>query len=701
MGFQSLKLKSAYDTGVDGVNVVRDFYLPVLSEAVQYDRAAGYFSSTALALAARGITGLIRSGGKIRIVTSPDLTRVDLEVLQRVESDGSYLDLVENEFTRAIEDPSSLTSLFERKHLQALSWMLKSQRLEIRVVVPTNLTERGMFHLKVGVLHDAAGDIITFSGSNNESAGGWVRNIEEFKVFRSWLTGVQDFVQHDRDIFDRYWELGEGNGFVTIELPRAVREKLVSVAPDDIELLLDEIETFDISQVSTVMPLREYQKDAIEAWLNANCHGVLEMATGTGKTRTARECILKTVHRETSSTTLIVVPQVHLATQWAEVLDDLNPTLAFGGEDWKAELSMLQAQVRLNLVNHVVVIAVQNTASSQAFRAEMEVLIRRTKDSLIVVDEAHGTGSQIFRSALDESYSKRLGLSATPRRWFDDEGTEAIMNFFGGVVYTFGIHEALNWIDPLTGETPLCPYNYYPEFASLDDLEMEQYAKLSRQITQASRFQETREDGENIELLRIRRSRIIKKARSKIDETERILSQLVDRSGTLIYCADTEQLELVAERLNKNGILYRRFTGEEGSHPSPEFGGLSERSWILNDFVAGRVEVLLAVKCLDEGIDIPSTKRGIILASSTNPKEFIQRRGRLLRRSPGKSHADVYDLMVVPRAGAIEDQISRTDEVKILRRELARVEEFALDAMNFGEISAAILEKTTEVLGER
>ena len=700
MSFRDLSIEDAYDTGSTVSGPVKDFYVPVLVESISYDRGTGYFSSTVLALAARGIAGLIHNGGKMRILTSPDLTKIDLEVLKE-SSMSQFNDAIAKQFEESLGDIDRLTDLFEKNHLRALSWLLKEERLEIKVVIPRELTnQEGIFHLKVGILTDQFGDVISFSGSNNESAGGWRHNVEEFKVFKSWVPGLQGFVNHDRALFDKYWNATDGSDFLSIALPEAVRHKLLSIAPDDIaDLDLDEHSIEYESDKKNVPQLRKYQEDAITAWVGAGFKGILEMATGTGKTRTARECITTITQNSVSSITLIVAPQVHLAVQWAEVLSDLDPLLAYGGADWRIQLQEAQANVRLGLVKHCVVIAVQNTAATQEFRTEMKVLIDRCTKSMIVVDEAHGSGSEFFSQLLDSDYEMRLGLSATPYRWFDDDGTQKLLEYFGGVVFVFGIHEALTWVDSITGETPLCPYNYYPLFVNLEDEEMLQYAKLSRQITLASLMQNTKEDEDNLNILLIRRARIVKRAAQKIDQVEILVSKLGDLRGTLIYCSDIEQLELVAERLNNLGIIYRRFTGQEGTVAKTEYNGLSERGWILDDFTTGRVHVLLAVKCLDEGVDIPATRRGIILASSTNPREFIQRRGRLLRRSKGKVFADVYDLMVIPRASAIEDKAARSDETKLLRRELVRVDEFARDANNSGQIHATILEKMTEVLG--
>ena len=398
--------------------------------------------------------------------------------------------------------------------------------------------------------------------------------------------------------------------------------------------------------------------------------------------------------RNGTSVVLVVVPLIFLASQWAKELQRLNPMMVNGGTDWRSELRSARSDLRLGLRDRVVLIAVQNTASSNEFVELCEKLLATVDNRLIVVDEVHGVGAEQFSNLMVESYECRLGLSATPNRWFDDDGTVRIMDYFGGVIYTFGIHEALNWIDPLTGLTPLCPYNYYPSFVELTDEESEKYSELSDQIKAAAGSGESVKENRYLKNLLMRRALITKKAKNKIEELRRILEGPQDNSGTLVYCSDGEQLELAAEVLNDFGITYRRFSGEEGAYPRKEYGNRSERDLIMADFESGAVDVLLAMKCLDEGVDIPSAKRGVILASSTNPREFIQRRGRLLRRAPGKVRSDIFDVLILPMNSARGDSA----EMNMMVKELRRVEEFAQDALNEIEIRKTIMEKSWTIL---
>jgi superfamily II DNA or RNA helicase len=697
VGFKDIELKKVYDTRNNNDDPVTNFYVPALCETVVYDRGTGYFSSTVLSLAARGIAGLIRNGGRMRILTSPELTAEDSNKLKDFYSEEDAASFVENKLSVAMHDFDQVTNLLVRDHLGALAWMLSEGMLEIRITIPRDPESiGGMLHFKLGVMTDKNGDRISFSGSNNESVGGWVRNIEQIKVFKSWEIGQDDYLRQDQMLFDRYWNSSETLDTLTISLPEAIKAKLIRFAPSDVNELNEILKRIDWPTDLDLSRrrLREYQENALDAWRAKNFRGVLEMATGTGKTLTASKCIDEILGRNGTSMVLVVVPLIFLASQWAKELQHLNPMMVNGGTDWRSNLRSARSDLRLGLRDHVVMIAVQNTASTNEFVELSEKLLATVDNTLIVVDEVHGVGAEQFSNLMVESYKCRLGLSATPNRWFDDDGTERIMDYFGGVIYTFGIHEALNWIDPLTGLTPLCPYNYYPSFVELTDEESEKYSELSDQIKKAAGSGESVRDNRYLKNLVMRRALITKKAKNKIEELRRILDVPEDNSGTLVYCSDGEQLEEAAEVLNDFGITYRRFSGEEGAYPRKEYGNRSERDLIMQDFESGAVDVLLAMKCLDEGVDIPSAKRGVILASSTNPREFIQRRGRLLRRAPGKVRSDIFDVLVLPMNSARGDSA----EMNMLTRELKRVEEFAQDALNEIEIRKTIMEKSWTIL---
>lgn len=693
MSLPDLQLQDAYDTGDRTEKVIQEFYVPVLQEAILYKRLTGYFSSQVLALAARGVAGLIKNGGKMQLIASPVVSEKDFEVLSNYRAEDLE-EFVERQFELAMADVNDLASTIAFDHLRALGWMLREEILEIRILVPKDIhSGSGIFHSKVGIIEDSLGNMVSFSGSVNETAMGWSQNIEEFKVFKSWEPGSENWVKHDLALFNKYWNLSSDSGFEAVPLPKKSVEKLLAIAPEEIEEL-----NLATPAVSTRKP-RKYQLDAIEAWRNSGYKGILEMATGTGKTFTARQCVDLWKDGKENSLILITAPTQTIGSQWQEVMSDLNPITTFSSKSWRELLRDAISNYSLGISKHIVFVSVQNTASTDEFIAEFQKLISITSNHLFIADEMHGLGAPVFRKALNERFEARLGLTATPNRWFDEDGTELLTDYFGGVIFTFGLHQALTWEDPISRQTPLCPYNYHPEFVDLDELEMESYLELTKKIIiQSSRSSEG--DGDEwLQRLQEERASVLKKAHDKFTALERVLDSISDFSGCLIYCSDREQIDDVIEIVSKRGITYRTFTGKEGTSPRSEFGGVSERDWILQSFEEGDVQALIAMKCLDEGVDIPSARIGIILASTTNPREFIQRRGRLLRRAKGKEVAEIYDMIVAPIFNE-EDQSEVLNYArKIMEKELRRADEFAKDAINAASISGKVLSRMLAIGG--
>lgn len=698
MSLADLEIDDAYDTGARGDRVVNEFYVPVLQQALMYQRLTGYFSSQVLALAARGVAGLIKNGGKMQLITSPVVSEKDYEALTNSDPDD-VRDFVDKQFSIAMSDMNDLASTIAVDHVRALGWMLREGILEIKVLIPRDINAgAGIFHSKVGIVADESGNKVSFSGSVNETAMGWSQNIEEFKVFKSWDAGSEKWIEHDSNLFKKYWECAADVGFEAIPLPEKSKDKLISAAPETIDEL--DLAIFP-TKTKNAPKLRDYQIQAIDAWVNAGFRGILEMATGTGKTFTARSCVLSWKRGKERSFILVTAPTQTVGAQWAEVLSEFNPITTFGNDHWRKTLRNASSQAALGILDHLVVIAIQNTAAMDEFVIESNKLVSQLGNSLLISDEMHGLGAPIFRKALNSEFSARLGLSATPNRWFDDPGTALLTDYFGGVIFSFGLHEALTWIDPDTGLTPLCPYNYHPEFIDLDTLELDEYIDLTKQIIMQSNRATDQIGQDRLARLQEKRAAVLKKAQGKIPALTRVFSDLDDKSGCLIYCSDREQMNMAIEVISATGVMYRTFTGEEGTAPKSEFGGMSERDWILKSFEKNEIQVLIAMKCLDEGVDIPSAKIGLILASTTNPREFIQRRGRLLRRAPGKEVATIFDMIVSPIISPDESSDAIKSARNIMQKELSRASEFAADALNSLEVSSKILTRMLEMEGSK
>lgn len=705
MALRDLQLRRSYDTGETGTDVLRDFYVPALGVASSYDRLAGFFSSRALAVAAEGIAGLIRNGGKMRLVVSPRLQPEDVAALtqgaQAQESEALVVTRMRSDF--CLDD---LEGEIARNHVRALCWMLSEGMLEIRLVLPggSEGSEAGLYHQKVGILADSTGDTITFSGSINETAKGWLGNIEQFKVFRSWVEVESDYVADDRGTFLRYWE-GTSHAARTITLPFAIEEDLLRLAPDDIEsldlVLAREEGTPWTSTAKPGFALRAYQQEAVDAWFDAGGTGVFEMATGTGKTKTALSAAQRLARQQESLFVVVSVPYQHLATQWGEDIAQMFPqadVVMAGGANssWRKDTLDLTARLAMGVTQVAVVVAVHNTAASESFLAEVARARSVCADTVLIADEMHALGASKFRAALAPDYRWRLGLSATPQRWFDDAGTSALEVFFGDVVYKFGIEEALQSIDSATGKSVLTPYTYHPHFISLTDAEVEEYQRLTQRAIRA-KGQDPDPSGQTLEeLLIFMRARVAKRAEQKLAVTDAFLDQYGSEiCHCIIYCMDGEQMETVSEKLSSRGVVFRYFTGEEGTRAGSD--GLSERQRILRSFESGDTQVLVAMKCLDEGVDVKRAQLGLILASSTNPREFIQRRGRLLRRASGKERATIHDVILRPDIARMSNPETRDMEMRILKKELERLGEFAACADNSAECYAKVLEELSRL----
>jgi DNA phosphorothioation system restriction enzyme len=680
-----LDLKVRYRSSED--DLLADFFLPCLRESVSYDRAVGYFSSHALADAADGLPAFIANDGRMRLVASPDLSEEDVEAIERGYK--AKEEVVEDALIRVLtlEYPDPV-----RERLGFLAWLVEHGRLEIQIAV-VDPPARGIYHEKIGVFTDSAGNSVAFQGSSNESHGGLVANFESLLVFRSNVRGQTEIARGIQGDFQSLW-VNRTARLSVMPFPKAAeRELLTRYTPT--RLPIADIDAPRDSVVERVMrpegepripndkPLREYQRQAIAAWFRNDGRGLLQMATGTGKTVTALSLVTKLYEaaRKTDRTLTIVVlcPYQHLVSQWGEEARrfGLEPVLCYRSrETWFRELSTKLDQCRHGARNVVMAIATNatfQTASFQQLAAELP------EDALLIADEVHNIGAPRLRELLPQQVRYRLGLSATPERWYDDEGTDALKEYFGTVVYELGLGRAIE-LGALTR------YDYFPITVELGGEELEQYLDLSTKITMRLSRGDDPERGEDpiLESLLIRRARLLSVAEGKLGRLREAVEPLVGTRHNLFYCGDGQveyepagstvrQLDAVVHLLGRDlGMSVNSYTAETY---------LDERDDLRRRFASGELQGLVAIRCLDEGVDIPETERAFILASSTNPKQFIQRRGRVLRLHPGKEKAAIYDVLVVPPSRAIESENFRAER-NLVRRELERVALFARLALN-------------------
>lgn len=648
---------------------------------------AGFFSSTTLAVNAKGIAKFIENGGNIKLVCSPRFTKEDVETIK--QSTASFETVLEKRLSSEITD---LEDACINDHIKVLAWLLANKRLEIKIAVVLDednipltgneIHRNGIFHQKVGILEDIEGNKISFSGSDNESAFGWINNIEEFKVFREWVSEEIEYLISDVTKFNKFWNHNAKRTKV-VTLPEAVERKIIKIAPNNIEEINLE-KWYGNFRKKKKIELFNHQKKAVNNWLENGMKGLFEMATGTGKTFTALGCLEKVLEKEEKLITVIACPYGHLIKQWNDnidtfgimsdiiIADSTNPK-------WKIQLPDYLLDIKNGISSRLIILTTHDSFSSNDFIKR----IRKASTKLfLVVDEVHGIGAPIRKNGLISEYQMRLGLSATPKRWLDPEGTEYIFDYFGNVVEEFSLKKAINSINPSTGETYLTPYEYKPYFVELTEDELIEYEEQSAKIARAYyKAKSKQEKDEYFSILCIQRQDIIKNAANKLIAFKNILDEISEINLCLVYCSPN-QIGNVQDILNRKGIVQHKFTMKENTKPEDKYGGISERDFLLKKFAEGKYQALVAIKCLDEGVDVPPAKIAIILASSGNPRQYIQRRGRILRNYPGKEKAIIYDIIVTPSDLSTMDKYLLEFERRILEKELKRYKEFTYLAFN-------------------
>jgi superfamily II DNA or RNA helicase len=677
MGLKELDIKPVYYS--DEVTLLTEFYIPILSKSVKYDRVAGYFCSNALAIAAKGITELIRNHGKVRLIANVVISKEDQESIKQAIKDKEQEILI---------DIDSIEDELQKDHIKMLGWMIREGLLEIKIAV----VNKGIEHQKIGILYDNEGNIVSFSGSENETVGGWLNNDEQFHVFCSWKEGDLAHLNPDIERFDILWN-DKGKRVRVYEVSEAFSRGLIQKAPKDNEEFIritkeiadeiirrKEIETLVIKKQIKRIELRDYQKEAISKWINNDSYGIFEMATGTGKTFTALGCI-KEINKEIEELVVVIsCPYTHLVRQWLENIKDFNmdfDTLIADSSNagWKSELMDKIYDIKNKVLNKLIILTTHTTFGLPDF---IERIKKIQHPILLICDEVHGIGSIERRKGLiEELYRYRLGLSATPSRWFDDEGTTIIMNFFKGTVYEFSLKRAINTINPATGKTFLVKYDYMPLFVKLTESELQEYEDQTKKIARSFFItKDKKEKDELFNLLCIKRQKIITNSREKYTIFRGLLKQITPIKDCLVYVSP-EQMDRVQSIIAEFDIKQHKFTSEEGIKPEEQYGGLSERDFLLREFEKRNYDILVAMKCLDEGVDVKSARTAIILASTGNPKEYIQRRGRILRPYPNKDKAVIYDFIVIPPVKNINMKELQDIEIKIFEKEMKRYKEFA------------------------
>lgn len=676
--------------------IVVDFYIPCLEQAVVYKRAVGFFSSNILLQISKGLGAFADHGGKMKLLVSPKLEPEDYEAIKKGYDVRHYVT------EKMIKDFDFNIEFNQRdSRFEMLAHMIASGMLEIKVVVLEENNDIAMFHRKVGIMEDASGNQIVFSGSGNETYNGYNLNDEDFEVFCSWKSDESEQRCSIKDLrFEIVWN-GVQKGLITIPFPEVIKNKLLTYKKE-ISSSFTEIDTKfkeyllakknkpKTPEIAEGISLHDYQKEAIEKWVELNYRGIFDMATGTGKTFTGAGAICRLFKDKKRLVVFVCCPFTHLVDQWCEELANFNiePIKCYGSVDYETKLN--RAITKFKQKRSDFVCAVITNASFQ--KESIQNLIQANLSStLLIVDEAHNFGADGVSKTLKVDYPYRLALSATLDRYGDEEGTAKLYEFFGKKCIEYGLERAIK-------EGKLTPYKYYPVLVSLNDDEYDEYIKLSKQI---AKFHSP--DGslsESAKRLLIKRARLVAGAANKLICLREKITPYKSDHNMLVYCGaikygqvgyssnedEERQIEAVLNLLNNDLHIYStKFTSDENTEMRRE---------IITSFKQQNIQALVAIKCLDEGMNIPAIKTAFILASSTNPKEYIQRRGRVLRKAPGKEYAEIYDFITLPRSLSNTSTYGNPNlgvEKNLVRKELNRLVDFANLSKNPSDSNDIIL----------
>jgi superfamily II DNA or RNA helicase len=639
------------------------------------------------------------------LIASPKLQQEDVQAIAKGYEERTCV--IERAVLNAIMDPRDH---FEEERLNLLANLIADARLDIKIAFTEAGLGIGIYHEKMGLLYDEQDNIIAFTGSMNETSTAFMHNYETIDVFCSW-TDENIRVRAKDSAFNMLWNDCEPNMNV-VEFPKVAIEKLQTYKKGPVDMEIDEAEYYTIKPnpasngpcVPKGVCLHDYQLDAINEWVKCGYRGIFDMATGTGKTYTGLGAIAKLYSQcGKQLAVLIVCPYQHLVEQWVEdiVLFNIKPIIGYSAskqKDWKTRLKDAVINFNMGIKKHFCLITTNATFSSKFVMKQIDSL---KGDIVLVVDEAHHFGAPNLSSTLNPKIPYRLALSATLERHRDEEGTSKLYEYFGKKCIEYTLERAIK-------ENKLTPYYYYPIVVHLTHDEAADYKVLTKAV---SRHLYTDSKGklrvdEHGKMILLKRARIVAAATEKISKLRELILPFQNDKHILVYCGaatihdpgyiegftddfEMRQIDVVSDLLgNKLNMRISQFTSAESAE---------KRGLLKTEFSQGKhIQALVAIRCLDEGVNIPGIKIVFILASSTNPKEYIQRRGRVLRKFPGKHHAIIYDFVTLPSSPLDIAYFTYKGEFKedlsLIKREMTRMRDFAAVAENPAETDRLLVE---------
>lgn len=713
MLFSSLQLKTKYDSDED--DILHSFHMPLFANAKRYDRAVGYFSSEVLAAAAEGLEKFVLSDGKMRLIIGDPLSDSEYEAV---------MEGLSNPIIRRSIELSDLLLNTNDSNLQLLTYLVANGQLEIKFA----FTHQGMFHKKVGIFYQDE-EVVVFSGSANETLAGLSKyNSEEIKAFFNWRSSFSEYGQDEIEHFNSLWGNNRKRTKV-LDLDSDAYKKIQSGT--NLSQLRKQIlgdcdpsskpkpfftYSFPKSEQTTFKPVVEaklpikplvikdkpfqlfqHQTDAIESWVKSDYQGLFKLATGSGKTFTSISALVELYeerHKKNLPLFVVIsVPYIELANQWVKELAPFNiaPIQCYeSSQKWGGILDTKILRFCNGGIDFVCVVVVNRTLSSDTFQSKLKQI--PLDNMLVIGDECHHLGGEGLFNSLPQC-KFRIGLSATPFRSDEDELEGSpfpdivkhnLLTYFKGIVSEYTLSDAIS-------DKILSPYRYDIVPVYLDEEEQalyeEQSSKIQKMILKAKNSGLTSDEKSMLTSLCGARSRLLATCKDKLGALLNYINEhpQISLTHSLIYVGeghamddDVSYITRVTNRLHANGVRVAKFTSQESNQ---------ERHKIMCNFKDETIDSLVAMKVLDEGIDVPVCKTAFILASTRNPRQYVQRRGRVLRKSEGKREALIVDFVVLPQPG-ITNNISQN----LRRAELGRIEDFKLTSLNPKEVEKRIIE---------
>jgi len=697
--------KHSYTSGYDEP---KDFFTEALIESCNFDLGLGFFSSSGIRSLSYGFALFIANGGKMRVVMNHILSKEDKEVIENGQK--HLIEDFEDNILCDIKKLIETLSKEDEQFFRCLSYLISVDRIKFLATIST---KGGLGHDKYGIFKDEKGNKVAFIGSANFSQSALELNGETITVFTS--PNDDNRIAEYQTLFDQSWEndtphlihipIEHVKTFIREKFPEAPLTNLIeeginlreSIGMDNdvppkyykpiSKRILDKIELKEQEPRFPFPEERKIQIDAYNAWIGNGKKGMFAMATGSGKTVTALNCIRKQYKENGYYKAIIVVPTQALAIQWeheAKSFNFQNIVSTHSDKDWKDVLSRYITRSILDSTKSIILITTYATFNRNDIQSFLKK-VRGAETFIYVADEAHNIGSQNSLKHLPEMINWRIGLSATPERIYDDLGTEKLYEFFDSkppkYTYRYTMKQAIE-------EGILCHYDYYPIFIELTSSEMEEYERISDQLRKYIDA-DTGKYKLNAERLLLKRKRIIHKAENKKIAISDLLEELKqkqkldytfvfvpegyepDYSINDSYNIDQDDIHIIdeyAQMFKEHGYSYHKY-----------ISGLDDAPSILQNFADGDIQILLSMKCLDEGVDIPRAEHAIFCSSTGNPRQFVQRRGRVLRKCKGKEKARIWDLIVTPPN--ILDESNKIER-NLFFNEVKRIVNFAALADN-------------------